>query len=415
MTTNYLEESKNRIALYRKYMQMEKDLGANPDKLAFLDAGVKESIYVTEIKNYPTYLREKPDGIKITTYGGKTNSKSGKRAKFTSYPKVGELPYINENGLTFLDPDIKQACICIGTFHQGELQSQWLGRNAMENTQFWSSTKIIPLINVISQMNALHPQGDIDDCLIRDRDQKEPDHSFFDLAKDVISYDHKIGSSNALSAMFKRFVSRSDLQQWTQQMTGNMSLSFQGDYGELPYLENPELFDKKSKKVLLSCVPNTPRGDNFVSAYDMTRLMSMIGWHLHLPQMCRLPGAQWKSIESLIRAMGYDSARYTDIALKTLGMEKLISSPVIISKLGHGFSDLRHAVETIYTAFLWLIDERPKTQGKAPKLRTLTLTLRGSKPVTAEKPFGSETIKLDASMATEVTEILRQIFTEELP
>jgi hypothetical protein len=98
-----------------------------------------------------------------------------------------------------------------------------------------------------------------------------------------------------------------------------------------------------------------------------------------------------------------------------LGLDDKISSPVILSKLGHGWSETRQVVETIYTAFLWFIDQRPKAQGKPPKLRTFAMTLKGTISASDETEHETEAVNLDASIAAEVTEILRRIFTEELP
>jgi hypothetical protein len=44
---------------------------------------------------------------------------------------LGELPQIDPKALNFLHKDIKQACVCIGTFVDGKIQAQWLGKNAL--------------------------------------------------------------------------------------------------------------------------------------------------------------------------------------------------------------------------------------------------------------------------------------------
>jgi hypothetical protein len=44
---------------------MEIDAKANINKLAFLDRGIEKSPYQQEIKNYPDYLKQKPDGLKV--------------------------------------------------------------------------------------------------------------------------------------------------------------------------------------------------------------------------------------------------------------------------------------------------------------------------------------------------------------
>jgi hypothetical protein len=107
----------------------------------------------------------------------------------------------------------------------------------------------------------------------------------------------------------------------------------------------------------------------------------------------------------MVRAMGTDTARYTDIAFKMLGLESVISSPVIISKLGNGYSDTRKRNEIAYVAFVQFVDERPKAKGKPAKVRTLSMAIRAA---------SNDMVKLDARMAAEVTEIIRRVVTEEL-
>lgn len=416
MTANRLELAKNRVNVYQKFLQTEFDVEANSEKLAFLDSGIAHSPYQRYISSYANFLTQKPDGSKVISYSNTVRAASQNPIVFNPYPQRGKLPEINCESLNFVHEDIKQACLCIGTFVEGTIQAYWLGINPLEKAQFWSATKIFPILNIICKVNSQDAYCDIDTCVIQDSDSENPqEFSFFDVAEDVVSYAEKIGTSNALSAMLKRFETRENLEKWVQEITGNQDLNFQGDYGETPFIENPKLFDLKKNRLLLEAVPNTPRGENLVTAYDITRLLSMLGWHYHLPQSSRLPGAQWHSLESVIRALGTDSARYVDVALEMLGVEQVMSSPVIISKLGHGLSTIRQSIETVYAVLLKFVDDRPKSQGKPAKLRTLALTLRGAKPVADIENFEQEALELDASIAAEVTEILRRILTEELP
>jgi hypothetical protein len=104
----------------------------------------------------------------------------------------------------------------------------------------------------------------------------------------------------------------------------------------------------------------------------------------------------------VIKSLGKDRARYIDVAIETLGLENIISSPVIISKLGLG--DNR---DLTYVAFTQFVDERLKSNIQPAKLRTLAMALRvdGAKV--------SSFIEADVRMATEVTEIIRRLVTEE--
>ena len=409
MNLTSLQLAKDRARIFKNYLQTEIDAKANSEKLAFLDRGIQNSPYQKEITNYPDYLKQKPDGLKVISYIPEPNN----RLKFTAFPSLGELPQIDPQALNFLHEDIKQACVCIGTFVDGKIQAQWLGKNALTKAEFWSATKIIPLLNIVSQVNTKYPDCDIDKCVIRDGNGQEQDFYFYDLAKDLISYSENIATSNSLAAMFKRFDTRIGLEQWLKSATGNNDLIFRGDYGENPYLTNPKIFDLSKKQVLLTAAVNSAKQNNSVSAYDLTRLISMLGWHFHLEQRSRLKGCQWNSLKTIVRAMGHDSARYADEAIKTLGMDSLITSPVIISKLGFGVSEIRGTVETVYLALVRFVDERPHAAGKPAKLRTLAMTLRAEKVLDASSTLDRQAIEIDARVCAEVTEILRRLLAEE--
>ncbi|HLO51964.1 MAG TPA: hypothetical protein VK211_26380 [Kamptonema sp.] len=415
MDINALELAKNRTGVFKKFLQTESDQKANSDKLAFLDCGIENSPYKKNIKNYPECLKQKPDGLKVVSYATTTDvSASNKSGKFTRYPNVGELPPINAQGLNFLHEDIKQACVCIGTFVDGKILGQWLGKNPVVKAQCWSTTKIMPILNAVCQVNARHPDCDIDNCSIIDADGQQDDVAFSDVLDDIVTYANRIASSNSLAAMFKRFENRTALEQWVKKITGNNDINFTRDYGEVAFLENPKVLDVIRQKVVLTAEPNSPQGDNLVSTYDLTRFISMLGWHFHIPQPSRFPGAQWHSLETVVKAMGKDSARYTDAAIATLGINNVISSLVIISKLGQGLSTTRQTIETVYTAFVQFVDERPKASSKPAKLRTFAMTLRGAKSL-QDVDTDRAAVELDARMAAEVTEILRRVVAEEWP
>ncbi|WP_445247315.1 hypothetical protein [Microcoleus sp. OTE_8_concoct_300] len=409
MNLTSLELAKDRARLFKNYLQIEIDAKANSEKLAFLDRGIQNSPYQKEITNYPEYLKQKPDGLKVISYIPEPNN----RLKLTAFPSLGELPQIDPQALNFLHEDIKQACVCIGTFVDGKIQAQWLGKNALTKAEFWSATKIIPLLNIVSQVNTKYPDCDIDNCVIRDGNGQKQDFNFDDLAQDMISYSANIATSNSLAAMFKRFDTRIGLEQWLKNTTGNNDLTFRGDYGENPYLNNPKIFNLSKKQVLLTAAVNSAKQNNSVSAYDLTRLISMLGWHFHLEQRSRLKGCQWNSLKTIVRAMGHDSARYADEAIKTLGMDSRITSPVIISKLGYGVSSLRGTVETVYLALVRFVDERPHAAGGPAKLRTLAMTLRAQKVLDSSSNVDRPAIEIDARVCAEVTEILRRLLAEE--
>lgn len=390
-----LEFAKNRTAVFQHFLQLEIEKGASAEHLAFLDQGINHSPYQTELTNYSSYLKQQP-------------------MRFRPYPVLGQLPTIHTEELNFLHQDIKEACICLGSWQDGKIEGLWLGRNALHNTQFWSATKLIPVLNVLSQIDHKAAQTSPQDWIIRNPDNVEIQLPFCQAVEDIVTYQKSLDSSNALSAMMKRFETRSKLERWLKTITGNWDLEFQGDYGESPVIKYPEVYDPLTQQILLQSAPETPRGENLVSAYDLTRIISMIGWHHHLIPECRFPGITEENLYCTITALGKDPARFIDAAFNLLGLENIIQSPVILSKLGHGPSSLRNTIETTYMAFLQFIDPLPKSQGKSAKLRSLAFTIRGAIPIEDIENFDQESIHLDARIATEVTEIIRRIITEEI-
>ncbi|MGI0487783.1 hypothetical protein ACN4EK_20270 [Pantanalinema rosaneae CENA516] len=393
------EAAKDYQHVLNKLAAIQTDTPAIDDHVAFLDRTIKNSPFASQINHYPVRLSQRPDGKTVSSYGNSFLPINAKQAvTFTAYPAKGVLPPIDPQGLDFLDRNIESACLCIGSFVPGEsvIRTHWLGRSATKPLQFLSATKFIPILNVICQVNALSPQCDVDNCMIG-TDSQGKRYRFHEMTTDVVSYDARIASSNSLSAMFKRFTQRQELEDWLKAITNTPEIEFKGYYGEAPFLANPELFDTTvaTTEPLLTAAPEVGTGNNYVSAYDLVRLMSMLGWHHHLATDRRLPAAQWRSLESLVRSLGWDTARYLDVALETLGLVNVATEPVLISKMGLGNSALT------YVALAQLIDRRQNTA----KWRTLTMALWAPNGTDAER---------DTTMAGAVTEIIRRIFAEEL-
>lgn len=394
MDNNRLEQAKNRVQVFESFLEAEIDNQANIENLVYLDGGIENSPYQAEVENYFDYLQKKP-------------------LKYQSYPKLGEIPAIDQEQLNFLHPQITEACMSLGKFVDGELKTVWLGKNPLRIAQFWSSTKQIAILNLLSQIAKQPSRYKSENLLIRDSENTLDKLPFNLSIEDVFTYQEKIGSSNALSALFKRFETRTNLEKWFQSITGNQALKFQGNYGEEPFIKNPELFDLESQSIILKAVKETPKGENLVSAYDLTRLMSLIGWFTHLPVQSKLPGVTINTLKPLIQAMGKDTARYADAALEKLGIAEVIKTPVILSKMGHGDSETRQSLETVYTAFIQFTMPSLRGQEKSAQLRTLALTLRGVIPIKNREDFTEESLELDARMAAEVTEVLRRVVTDE--
>ena len=404
-----LEQARDRDLVFNKLYEIEQKWinfyrPAGTDYLAFLDRLIQYSPYEKEIENYPDRLKEKPDGQTVISYGATANlSNPTRTVTFNPYPRRGTLPQptIDNQGLSFLHEKITEACICVGSFVEGQIKANWLGKNALNPVEFLSTTKIIPILNVVCQSNTKFINIDLDNCDIRGG-AGQNGYKFYDMVEDVVTYAYKVGDSNSLAAMFKRFQTRPQLEQWVkQEVTGNYNLEFQGYYGNSPFFQKPQLFVRTTGNNVLDAASEISGGRNRLSAYDLTRFVSMLGWHHHIAQESRLPGAQWHSLESVVRAMGRDRARYIDVAIETLGLENVITSPVIISKLGLGDSALT------YVAFTRFVDERLKTQAQPAKLRTLGMALR-------VQGTGLSYAERDARMAAAVTEIIRRVVTEEL-
>lgn len=372
--------ARDRYQVYRDFLAAER--GYNSNKLAILDKGFKNSPYKNQVGDYPQRLIQQPH---LPVAGAK------------SYPNIGELPDIDEEGLNFLHPDIKQACVCIGGSAGAPFQGLWLGRNALDKEQYWSTTKIIPILNLLCAIEA-----NIEGCIVCDENNNYP---LIGMMEDVVTYDENIATSNSLSAMFKCFQTYENLEKWSIGITGNRDLEFQGLYGEEPFIGNPEI--KAGDRTVMSAAsesksPATQPGENVVTAYDLTRLISMVGWHHHLSDSARLPGLTWEKLQPFIGAMGKDIARYVDVAIAKLGIENSLSSPVILSKMGFGHSSSRRRTELAYTCF---------TQFNYPeKPLSVAITLRAAK---ALGDFDREAVEIDARMATEVTEILRRLISGE--
>jgi|JFJP01.1.fsa_nt_gi hypothetical protein len=403
---------------------------ADSNHLGFLDRGVNGCIagsmkslpnrnfapspLFSHIPTYPTRLASLPDGVNVVSYGEVAMLAGTQvRVRFRPYPDLGKIPNIENIGLEFLHPSIQEACICIGSVVNGQMLSRWIGRNSLDNVQFWSSTKILPLLYTICKANEAQPNQAIAGCVIADPKAKnQQPRTFSEMAQRICNYDEADGmTSNALAAMFKQFGTPSELENWFKGITGNQTLSFQGRYGEKPYIEQPTLLDTMGRDVI-DAAKEPHRGDNLISAYDLTRIVSQIAWHRHIPPTNRLPAAQWHSLSNLIIAMGQDTARYIDAAIAALGLLYFIDDPVVISKMGFGYSEQRKQSELTYTACIQFVDRLATSHEQSlPKLRSVNMTLRA---VLDLKNPNREALEIDSIMAATVTEILRRIVREEL-
>jgi hypothetical protein len=191
-----------------------------------------------------------------------------------------------------------------------------------------------------------------------------------------------------------------NVQQWLRQLTANPSLVLMGRYGTPSYIQNGVLFGPPG---VLVGYREPPRTRNLVSAADLVRLLTLVGWHRQLGPDQRLAGAQWASLRTVVEGLGHDSARYIDAALENLGLVEAVASPVILSKLGYGAETNDRSIDALtYAAFAQFSDRR----SGPPRQRSFALALR----IPTAPGAG---VRHDARMAAEVTEIVRRVFAEE--
>lgn len=380
----------NQASLYAHYLQQE--AGFDATKLAFLDQGIAASPYHDQVAAYPQRLQILPADHQPPNFQFLSTP-------WQDYPHRGHRPVIHAiDPALDLHPVIQQACVCFGKVSDGKVQTQWFGDQALDNVEFWSTTKILPLLYVVAAANTQLPTVAIDSYQIRSRGSTRG-YPFAALADDVISYAEQIATSNAIAHTFKLFATPVALEQWVQSITGNWQLTFRGRYGEPPFLSAPELVTPQGQPLLQSAVTEH-RGHNSVSAYDLTRMITLLGWHHHLMPTQRLPAAQWHSLSSLVRSLGIDSARYLDLAFATLGLQPV--EPVILSKMGFGRSTIRDRTELCYTAFLQFRHAAPAS----PTLYTLGFTFLAALDLGDPD---QEARELDAHIATTVTQLIQQL------
>lgn len=416
-------------SFFKRFKQIQDDMfaahTADAEHFAFLDRGIDalrlgdlralpkrqtpESPFKKEIPHYPDALTIKPDGNSLVCLAQPASA-------FQPYPSLGHKPFfttgnLQGKGLDFLSDDIEQACLCIAGYDlDGQtLNASWYGREALNNVQFWSATKYLQAACVVCQANKLNPAINISDCRIRGKgaNQSPIDEKFEDLFVDMVSYRNEVDPSkgversNQIAHMLKHLCNSGepDVQQWVSRLTGNDDLQFLGGYGFDALIDAPELYANVGPLVKAR---DPGSSSNRVSAYDLVRVITMLGWHNSLPSTARLPDAQWHSLSSLIKGLGTDTARYVDVALHELGLEQQILSPVILSKLG--FGTLNQGTDALtYVALVQFIDPRPSPR----QLRSFAFALR----IPTSAALGPTH---DAKMASEVTELLRRVVANEL-
>lgn len=405
---------------YRQLRQQGQDLQAqglaSDDHLPLLDRGLAGSPFAAAVPAYARQLEQLPPDL--VPYPAASPG-------FGPYPRRGQAPAILSGqaglgGLEFLSEEVAQACVAVGSFGADQpLRVRWYGRQAQNcNVQFWSATKIAAALHVLCQANRRSPMTPIGACRIGPGDgggsaglpQSRASgldfgESFGDLFREMVSYEKDAqspGHSNAVGALFKTLVNpgEENVQEWLRKLAGNPSLVLMGRYGTPSSIENGALVGPPG---VLVGYRQPPRTRNLVSAADLVRLLTLVGWHRQLGPDQRLAGAQWTSLRTVVEGLGHDSARYIDAALDHLGLVDAVTSPVIISKLGYGAETANPEIDALtYAAFAQFSDQR----SGQPRQRSFALALR----IPTAPGAG---VRHDARMAGEVTEIVRRVFAEE--
>jgi len=410
---------------YRQLRQQGQDLQAqglaSDDHLPILDRGLASSPFAASVPAYAHQLEQVPPDL--VSYPAASPG-------FGAYPRRGQAPAILSGqagfgGLEFLSEEVAQACVAVGSFGADQpLRVRWYGRQAQNcNVQFWSATKIAAALHVLCQANRRSPMTPIGVCRIgpggvggsEGLPQSRASNiafteglgeSFGDLFREMVSYEKDAqspGHSNAVGALFKTLVNpgEENVQEWLRKLAGNPSLVLMGRYGTPSYVENGALVGPPG---VLVGYRQPPSSRNLVSAADLVRLLTLVGWHHQLGPDQRLAGAQWASLRTVVAGLGHDSARYIDAALAHLGLVDAVACPVILSKLGYGAETGDPEIDALtYAAFAQFSDHR----SGPPRQRSFALALR----IPTAPGAG---VRHDARMAAEVTEIVRRVFAEEL-
>lgn len=395
---------------------------ASEAHLPILDRGLAASPWRSEPSRYAARLAAGVPAAQLVPYPAAPG-------RFTAYPAQGVLPSIlsgagGRGGLEFLSDEVAQACLCVGSFAADRpLRVRWYGRRALEdNVQFWSATKFVAPLHVVCQANRRSPGIPIGGALVRSLDGSRTE-SLATLFRDMVSYAPRPGepdggSSNRIAYMFKKLLNSGepDVQSWLRGLSGNDQALLMGWYGQWeppgqdtpadstffnPYANGVELLGPAGR---LIDQRDLPRSRNLVSAYDLVRMLTMLGWHPWLSPDQRLPGAQWASLASVVEGLGHDTARYLDAALERLGLLEAVAEPVILSKMGFGAETGDPGIDALtYAAFASFRD----TRFSPHRQRCFALALR-----VPTRPGAG--LAADARMGAEVTELVRRVFAEEL-
>ncbi len=370
------------------FMAVQKAENSSGTHLSFLDRGLASSPFKGAAPQVWESFGVRADGQSVQSSGA---------AGFSPFPARGAMVQ-DFRPMPFLGPSIKQAAVVVGSEVNGTMQARWYGQQATLPSPMWSATKSLNALGLISKLNQLRPDLKVEDLLIRQSGSPSTAVSLKALFQDITSYDNGAQGSNAGAGALGRALGGAGREAFVEGNTGN-DVIFNSNYGAGTMFDRPEIVTRTGERVLLA--PETPglKDKNRISAYDLTRVHAQAAWHTRLSPEQRLPGAQGHSIGGWMRAMTEDTARYSDAALKKLGLEGKISNVAIASKLGFGYE--AGTYEAVYSAVVQFSDDR----FSPPRQRTMSFTLRGE---------DTNPTRLDSQLATDVTELFRRLVNDEL-
>jgi hypothetical protein len=310
--------------------------------------------------------------------------------QYVEYPNLGKLPAFN-GALSFLPSSVSSAAVVVaGRSTDEKLGFHFAGKNPLQNSQMWSSSKSLMFPYLVSQASGKTANS----C-----DQwRLSGVKFLNVVQDIVASNERLTglSTNCLAASLKGLTPRSAQQGWLRSITGNNRLEYLGAYGSPSCLSGP-LLSGNNGKVLFSRT-SSAAGNNLISSYDLARVYSqMVHGHL-LPSQKRIPGVSFSgssNIGPVLGAMAYDISRFVDDALTTV--EPKATKVSISSKVGWGSPSGRGGFEIVHTAHVAYQNSKGKQISFAYSIKVHTPTEKQSSD----------------SMAKAVTDLLRRINNEE--
>jgi hypothetical protein len=290
--------------------------------------------------------------------------------------------------------------VAVVTDEGGAVRARWYGREERTPSPMWSSSKSVNALAVIARLNTLAPGEKVADLRVQESGRPETAVRLGDVLQDIASYDAGVPRSNAAAGLLGRLLGNAGRDAFVASTTGGAG-TLHGGYGGGTVFSRPEVVTASGQRVLLSPVDPGPAGKNRVTAETLTRLHAQAALHARLSPDQRIAGAQQHSLDAWTTAMTEDPARYADVALSTLGLAGVVRDVAISSKLGFGYVPETNQYEAVYSGVMQFTDPR----ANPPKQRTMAFTLRGE---------GRDPVALDASLAADMTELVRRLANDTL-